>query len=206
MELVLVRHGDAHAGFVGPIGGEHGCRGLTDLGRLQAQRLADRVVADHHVRPDVVITSRVPRAIETASYVTTALGRDPADRDAGWSEVLPGEADGTDWADYPTRFGAFDMVAEPDRHFAPGGDSWNSFHQRIDGIMTSTAKRFTDARVMVVCHAGVIAASLRLRFGNHLSAPVRLVPTHTGITTWRFSPERDDWTLAGYDDAAHLAD
>jgi len=204
VQLTLVRHGDAHAGFTGPIGGETGCRGLTDLGRRQAERLRERLAIDDTIRPEVVVTSRIPRAIETAGYVGEALGLSDIEQDCGWCEVHTGDADGVDWVDYPSTFGSFDMMVEPDRFFAPNGDSWNSFHARVDDMMLTTATRWPDTHVMVVCHAGVIAASLRARFGRHLGSGVRLTPTHTGLTTWSFDPERSEWSLRSYDDATHL--
>lgn len=206
MRLTLVRHGDAHAGFTGPIGGEKGCRGLTDLGRQQAGRLRDRLAVDDAIRPEIIVSSRIPRAIETAGIVGAALGLTDIERDCGWCEVHTGEADGVDWEDYPSTFGSFDMTAEPDRVFAPQGDSWNGFHQRVDDMMCATAIRWSDRHVMVVCHAGVIAASLRVRFGRHIDSNVRLVPTHTGLTSWSFDEKQTGWTLRGYDDAAHLVD
>lgn len=206
MQLTLVRHGDAHAGFHGAIGGETGCRGLTDLGRSQAEQLRERLAVDETIRPDVMITSRIPRAIETAGIVGSALGMSDIERDCGWCEVHTGDADGVDWADYPTTFGSFDMTAEPDRVFAPNGDSWNSFHERVDEMMTTTAVRWPGQNVMVVCHAGVIAATLRVRFGRRDGSGVRLTPTHTGLTRWSFVPDTSEWTLRYYDDSAHLVD
>lgn len=203
MELTLVRHGDAHAGFTGPIGGERGCRGLTDLGRDQASRLADRLVREDR-RPDVLLASRVPRAIETAEVIADALDLGDVERRCEWCEVHPGSADGVDWADHARSHGLFDMVAEPDREFAPGGDSWNGFHRRVDAAMHEAAARWPEQSVMVVCHAGVIAASIRIRFDSVLTSSVRLVPTHTGLTTW--TRVGGVWALQRYDDAAHLDD
>jgi hypothetical protein len=58
---------------------------------------------------------------------------------------------------------------------------------------------------MAVCHSGVIAASLRVRFGASPAGGPRLVPTNTGMTEWDFDEETGQWTLRTYDDARHLA-
>jgi len=200
--LVFVRHGDAHAGFHGPIAGPTGCSGLTDLGRSQAASLRDHLAATGRLTVDAMVTSMIPRAIETAGIVAPALGFDEVVQDCSLCEVHTGQADGVDWSEYPSRFGSFDMMAEPDRPFAPDGDSWHSFHERVDAAMNRLADEHRGETVMVVCHAGVIAATMRLRFGS-VDDPgtTRLVPTNTGLTTWEFG---DEWTLRHYDDARHL--
>ncbi|MGB3735638.1 MAG: histidine phosphatase family protein [Ilumatobacter sp.] len=205
MKLILVRHGDAHAGFHGPIAGPTGCSGLTDLGMTQARLLRDRLDATSSVHVDHLVTSRIRRAIETAAIVSPALGFDSVEQDCELCEVHTGDADGVDWADYPARFGSFDMLAEPDRLFAPNGDSWNGFHQRVDRAMSRYARHRPDETVMAVCHAGVIAASLRIHFGAVNLAPgPRMTPANTSLTEWEHDPVSDQWTLRGYNDARHL--
>lgn len=205
MKLVLVRHGDAHAGFHGPIGGPTGCSGLTDLGRSQARVLHDHLEATKRIGVDHLVTSEIPRAIETAGIIAPALGFTTVAQDCSLCEVHTGDADGVDWADYPTRFGSFDMFAEPDRVFAPNGDSWHSFHDRVRHAMTRYADGHSDETVMAVCHAGVIAASLRIHFGavNDIDT-ARMVPTNTSLTEWEHDPLSGQWTLRSYNDARHL--
>lgn len=205
MKIVFVRHGDARAGFRGPIGGPIGCSGLTDLGRAQADLLRRRLAASHDVH--VLVTSEIPRAIETAGIIAPALGLGAPGRDCDLCEVHTGTADGVDWSEYPRRFGSFDMVSEPDRVFAPHGDSWNSFHRRVDEVMHRLAEDHPRQNVMAVCHAGVIAASLRVRLGAPLHArTAEMRPAHTGLTTWEFDEAMARWTLHSYNDVAHLSE
>lgn len=205
MRLVLVRHGDAHAGFHGPIAGPSGCSGLTDLGRDQAQLLRDHLERTGRLFVDHLVTSKIPRAIETAAILAPALGFVEVEQDCSLCEMHTGDADGVDWADYPSRFESFDMLAEPDREFAPNGDSWNSFHARVKGAMDRIADEHQDTTVMAVCHAGVIAASLRIHFGAvNDTATARMVPANTSLTEWEHSPQSGEWTLRSYNDAQHL--
>ncbi|NND76397.1 MAG: histidine phosphatase family protein [Ilumatobacter sp.] len=207
MRLIFVRHGAAHAGFNGLIGGPTGCSGLTDRGREQASLLRDHLASTRRLSVDVLLTSLIPRAIETAGIIAPALGFDDVPQDCDLCEVHTGEADGVDWAEYPSRFGSFDMAAEPDRVFAPGGDSWNGFHDRVRSAMDRLAADHRDQTVMAVCHAGVIAASMRVRLGVPTGAvSARLVPTHTGLTEWEHDPATNQWTLRRYDDTRHLDD
>src|SRR4051794_30023408 len=93
--LLLVRHGAAKAADTGVIAGIEGCTGLSDLGRRQAEALRDRLSAAP-IQVDVVRTSLLPRAIETAEIIAPALGGHlgPAERDCDLCELHPGACDG----------------------------------------------------------------------------------------------------------------
>lgn len=205
MHLILVRHGEAHAGFHGPIAGERGCRGLTDGGRRQAEALRDHLATADLMQADVLLASTLRRAIETAEIIAPGVGLEVTDRRHDLCEVLTGEADGMEWADYVARHGSFDMEAEPDRAFAPGGESWNSFHERVRTVLGRLAEEYEGRRVVAVCHAGVIVASLRVLLGvPHPGARTQMRPTNTGLTEWGYDAERDQWTLHTFNDSGHL--
>jgi probable phosphoglycerate mutase len=207
MRLLLVRHGDAHAGFDGVVSGRTGCLGLTDLGRRQAAALRDHLAETGRVQADVLLASELPRAIETAQIIAPALGFDPGSipQDCDLCEVHTGEADGLAWSEYATTYGSFDMEAEPDRVFAPQGDSWNSFHERVDAVMAKIARTYEGQVVVAACHAGVIMASLRTRLGiPHPSNGTQLRPSNTGVTEWEYDPVRDLWLLHSFNEATHL--
>jgi broad specificity phosphatase PhoE len=205
MELVLVRHGDAIAGFDGVIAGERGCRGLTDLGRRQAEALRDHLATSPTARADVLLVSTIPRAIETAEIIAPGLGLEISGRECDLCEVHTGEADGLEWSAYSSTYESFDMEAEPDRVFAPGGDSWNSFHERVGSLLERLAGTYPDQRVVAVCHAGVIMASMRVLLGvPHPNNGTQMRPTNTGLTEWGYAHENDQWTLHTFNDSGHL--
>jgi broad specificity phosphatase PhoE len=179
---------------------------LTDLGRRQAAALRDRIDGTGEPHVDTLLTSLLPRAIETASIIAPALGFADVPQDCDFCEVHTGQADGLDWTEYTERFGSLDMLAEPDRLFAPGGESWNGFHARVDAVMERIAGEFAGTTVMTVTHSGLIAASLRVRLGAPSTGAARLVPTNTGMTVWESDDATHVWTLRSYDDASHLED
>ena len=109
----------------------------------------------------MLLASVLPRAIETAQIIAPGLGLEIAGHDCDLCEVHTGEADGLAWEEYTTRYGSFDMEAEPDRVFAPEGESWNSFHERVQRLLERLAADHPDETVVAVCHAGVIMASMR---------------------------------------------
>jgi probable phosphoglycerate mutase len=207
MRLVLVRHGDAPAGFHGVIGGHHGCTGLTPLGRRQAVALRDYLAETGRVRADVLLASELARAIETASIIAPAFGFETFAQECDLCELHPGEGDGLTWTEYANRYGSFDMEAEPDRVFAPGGESWTTFHERVRRMLERLAKEYTDEHVVAVCHAGVIVASMRVLLDiRHPGNDAQLRPTNTGLTEWDHDSASDRWTLHSFNETSHLLD
>ncbi|MEA3218898.1 MAG: hypothetical protein QOJ19_5054, partial [Acidimicrobiia bacterium] len=64
--LLLVRHGESVATVQRRLAGVRSCRGLSPLGVEQAERLAARLAAGNERPIDVVVTSPLTRAMETA--------------------------------------------------------------------------------------------------------------------------------------------
>ena len=182
-----------------------GCAGLTPHGRRQAEALRDHLAASGRVKADVLLVSVLPRAIETAQIIAPGLGLEIARHECDLCEVHTGEADGLAWEEYTTRYGSFDMEAEPDRVFAPEGESWNSFHERVQSMLERLAADHPDETVVAVCHAGVIMASMRGLLGlPHAGRGTQLRPTNTGLTEWEHDPVLDRWTLHSFNEAGHL--
>lgn len=205
MRLVLVRHGDALAGFHGPIAGPKGCRGLTDLGRRQAGALRDYLRDSDRVRADVLVASELARAVETAEVMAPGLGLELARQDCDLCEIHTGEADGMDWSEYNERYGSFDMEAEPDRFFAPQGDSWNSFQERVRQTLSRLAAEYKNETVVAVTHAGLIMASVRLLLGiADPATSAHLRPSNTGLTEWFHDEASGTWLLHSYNETPHL--
>ena len=187
------------------IGGQTGCTGLTPYGRAQAEALRAHLADSGRVRADVLLASVLPRAIETASIIAPGLGLEIAGHDCDLCEVHTGEADGLTWTEYAARYGSFDMEVEPDRVFAPAGESWNSFHERVGRMLERVARDYEGQTVVAVCHAGVIMASMRVLLGiPHPSTGARLRPTNTGLTEWEHDAALDRWTLHSFNDVSHL--
>lgn len=204
--IVLVRHGQGVVNVSGVIGGPIGCVGLTDLGRAQVAALAEHLRATGDLDDaTAVYASVLPRAIETAGIVASAIGLTPAEviEDCGLCELHPGEADGLVWERYVETFDVPDWDVDPSQLLAPGGESWNGFVDRVGDALESLADRHRGQRVVVGTHAGVIESSM-LRFmrgepaGSDHSR-LRLRTKHASITEW----ERTDkgWLLLRYNDA-----
>ena len=76
MILYFLRHGAAGS----PLPGDDDARELTEGGRA-ALRAAARVWQRLNLRPDVVISSPLPRALQTAALFCEAVGGEPVTHD-----------------------------------------------------------------------------------------------------------------------------
>jgi probable phosphoglycerate mutase len=208
--LVLVRHGQSRATIDQVAGGELGCKGLTDLGVRQVEMLRDRllVTGELHGATDL-LSSTLPRAVETAEILSDALGGLPVQSERDLSEMHPGEGDGLTWEQWGKRFGGFSMADEPYRPLAPGGESWADFQLRVGRVLSSVVARRPGGLNVVACHGGIIEGSLRafLGLGPLGVADVLETPANTSLTEWTCLVEPGAalrWRLVRYHDAAHL--
>src|SRR5712692_9494422 len=86
--LYLIRHAE-----MSPMKGFLRDEGLSPLGRLQAERLRDRLAATQEIKADVLISSTFLRARQTAEIIAPALDLVPLPDD-DIQEMRPGEACG----------------------------------------------------------------------------------------------------------------
>lgn len=77
MRLLLIRHGESQNNRIhadtGSWAGRSPDPDLTALGRTQANKLADHFAGDLLVRPDILITSLMRRAVATAAPIARSL-------------------------------------------------------------------------------------------------------------------------------------
>ena len=203
--LLLVRHGESNVTVNRQIGGPRTCSGLSDLGRLQAQRLRDRVAAGELPAIDELWASTMPRARETAEVVNEALGLE-LQIELDFEEFRPGDADGMLFVDYVEQYGMIDQMADPYKELAAGGESRASFFLRVGRAFDDLVAIRAGKTLMVVCHGGVVDVVFRRLLGLHSEAPFQLWTTNTSVTefiTTSHGPRRA-WRLGRYNDASHL--
>lgn len=203
--VVLVRHAQSNVNVERVIGGRRSDRGLTERGREQAERLRARLLAAPELRPDVLVSSSLPRALATAEHIAPALGLQPLSDD-GLCEMHPGEADGLSFAEYEARYGA--LVFDPTRPLSPGGETWAGFSRRVAAALARLTQAHAGRHLMLVAHGWVIEASFLHFFGLPKSRAPRLEfqVTHTSLTHWYQHARGEElrWFLGRYNDAAHL--
>ena len=213
--LVLVRHGESNVTVNRTIGGRRTCSGLSDLGRRQAVRLAERLVSTGEFDDAVLLSSDFQRAIETAELIGPAFTGDPPLIEPGFGEHDPGpEIDGMTFDQYIERFGTPDWTGDPNQVIFPGGETLAEFHRRVAGAIAEVTAAHAGRLVVVSCHGGVVDAAFRQLLRAVPTGGFELHTVNTSITEFRSVPGSagvsdsssvDSWRLVRYNDAAHLA-
>lgn len=204
--LILVRHGESEVTVRRVLGGERSCTGLSELGRRQATALGERLAAGDDPPIDVVWSSTLERAVETADIVAAHIGIDEVHRDRDLVERRPGEADGLTFTEFRERYG-LDFLTDPYEPLSPGGESAAEFHLRAGGAVARVASTHPGKTVLVVCHGGVIDVAFRdlLDLPRHGGFDLWTLNTSLTELTLRSDLEAWRWRLVRYNDAAHLA-
>jgi probable phosphoglycerate mutase len=141
--LLLARHGQSQLNVRGVVNGDPGRDpGLSELGIAQAGGLAFQLAP---VALDVYVTSRFPRAQETARLALG--GRDvPHVVDEGLDDIRIGELEGRTLADYRVwKHGR----TRADRF--PGGESLDEAAQRYAAAFERLLER-PEGTILCVCH------------------------------------------------------
>lgn len=212
--LLFIRHGESASNAAKWISGHNTCGGLTDLGRQQAGLLAERLTRTGSPVPDVVLSSTMPRAVQTAEIVAAPLGADVV-QIFELSERLPGECEGSTFEEYRAKYGTYPFVDwEP--ALSPGGESNIEFLARITQVLDDVTTAHEGRSVWVVCHGGIIMGATALLMGTPggAAAPQWQNPANTSVTEFLRHTVAGDgpdaetvvgpWTLQRYNDHAHL--
>jgi broad specificity phosphatase PhoE len=152
MRIVLVRHAEPHRGTGDKTLEDYG---LTEVGREQVESLSRRL----NFPIDQIVTSSLPRAIETGGIIAKNLGHEEP-------EVI-------------------DELCEIGERGAFVPETLESFFLRVKKVMNFLASRERQQTVLVVTHAGFIMGSIRALF--EIPTPgtgARLEPNYTSLTEW----------------------
>ncbi len=206
-QLVITRHGEAVCNTRGIVGGEKGCTGLTDRGRSQIARLADRLGREHRQHPfDVLYASPRLRTHQSGQIISQALGL-PLLLDRALRGPDHGDADGHPWDEVKTSFEG-PPQAHPDRPHAPGAEPWNDYLARVTGRLTDLLKTHEGARILIAAHGETIEAAHGLILGLPADACTRVSfrIDHASLSRWEHHTNRFGrrvWMLASHNDTAH---
>jgi broad specificity phosphatase PhoE len=203
--LVLVRHAESMVTVNRVIGGPRSCVGLSPFGRRQAEALRDRLATTGEVTADALYASAYPRAIETAETIAPALGGLDVKVDEGFGEHDPGpDCDGMTFEAFIEAHGRPDWEGDPHAVTFPGGETVAAFHHRVGIALRAVLGRHSGESLVVVCHGGVVDATLRMALRTPPTGIFEMRTSNTSITEMVLvRPGR--WRLERYNDHAHLA-
>jgi probable phosphoglycerate mutase len=221
MDLFLIRHGQPDWA---PDRVARNDPNLTDLGQEQALRVAHRLSSLEGV--DALWVSTMNRALETATPISSEIGRDLISYD--WLQEInnPPEWDGAPADEIDRRF-AEANVREIEEMWdgLPGGESFRAFHERVVGGLRETLSANgirpqeetgrhlwtvddPERKVVIVAHAGTNAVVLGHLLGLD---PVpweweRFRQPHTGVSRLTMTRISTGWgfSLRQLGDVAHL--
>ncbi len=210
--LILVRHGQAHCNVNGIIGGPVGCTGLTDLGRQQTWKLAERLSTEHNDMPiTAAYTTPLRRARETADIIAARLPISIA-VDDDLREPDYGSGDGQPWSQVVDAFKRIPAL-HPDEPIAPGAETWTAYLSRARMALRSIVDRHPEGTILIIGHGETItaAAHLFLNLDSRTRASSGFAAHYASITRWEQQPlawTQPDagwrWDLLSHNDTAHL--
>jgi 2,3-bisphosphoglycerate-dependent phosphoglycerate mutase len=151
--LVVVRHGESTWNELRLVQGQNDEARLTPRGRDQAAAVAEELRAGSF---DLVVTSDLRRASETASIIAEALQlttlSDPLlrERNFGVAEGAP--------LDALVDVGIGDGVVTDDDLSPVGGETLREFLARAGEFVRKCSQRWPTERLLVVTHGGTIRA------------------------------------------------
>jgi len=199
--LIAVRHGETDWNVQSRLQGQTDVP-LNEQGRRQAACLPAALA---HDLPDVIYSSDLARALDTARAVADSLGL-PVLTDQGLRERHFGLFEGYTYTEVEERWpddSARWRRREP--NFGPdGGETLQGFYDRSVDALTRIAARHPDSTVMVVAHGGVLDCFYRAASKIALDAPRTWAMPNTGINRLLYTG--DAFTLIGWADTGHLGD
>lgn len=183
--------------------------GLSQEGIAQARRLRDRLLATQEIQADVLISSPLARASETAALLAPSLGL-PIVIDDQFEEFRLGEGEGVpDEKLIELAGGVFSLEDQPFRRVAPGGDSLAEFNMRLCAAYDRITRTYEGKTIVLVGHGWVIQASFIYCMGLNMLRTCPVGIQSTAITHWYKGPTSESpqprWQLKRHADAAHLS-
>jgi broad specificity phosphatase PhoE len=156
--ILITRHGEAeHNLNTRVFMGRAPASRLTDLGREQARRLGARL-ASERLRL-AVICSSLPRTVETAELISTALGLSRPDQDEAFWELSKGDWEGRMPRTLPPDVKR-EVEADPFGYRHPGGESYRDVVARVAPAFERWVALYREGTILFVVHGDVIRALL----------------------------------------------
>ncbi|OIO53500.1 hypothetical protein AUJ46_04855 [Candidatus Peregrinibacteria bacterium CG1_02_54_53] len=150
--LTVVRHGQTDYNKQHLVNGGNIDTLLNETGRAQVQDLAKKLKKRKF---DVIISSDLKRAVETAEILSKELKIPHVAQLKELRERDTGDWTGKHGEDYVMKLPRGNMVSPGlSPHTPPGGESFETFLQRITQALQRIRTEFPGKHVLVACHGG----------------------------------------------------
>lgn len=184
---------------------------LTELGKEQAQKIAERV---SHLSFETLIVSPLTRTKETADAIANATGKQPEYSDLFIERVKPTNLNGKPYGDPEAEalYSKWEESLYTSGKRAEDGENYDDLIKRADAALRFLKNR-KEASMVVVTHGFFLRTILaRVILGDtphgdafrNIQSYMRM--ENTGLTVLRYSTEYEgaSWRLWIYNDHAHL--
>jgi len=199
MNIILVRHGESIGNFENRLQGQADYD-LTDLGKRQALRTADRL---RELGTRAVYSSHLLRAHATALAIADRIGVDPVVTE-DVAEYHFGEMSGATYAEIREKFGA---IANPAERVYPGEEGRDVFFARVTNAVYRIAEAHGDDTVAIVSHGGPIALFCQAVLGLPYKRPMPFSVDNCSLNVIEISGARGEGRharLLRLNDTCHL--
>ena len=186
-EICLVRHGQTDWNFQEIIQGREDIP-LNETGRQQAKQSAAALLGE---KWDVIISSPLVRAYETAKEIADAVGLDAIHLDERFIERHFGEASGK-------------LVRDVRHHIASGDvkgmESEQELVERCFSALQDVAAQHAGKRIIIVAHAHAIKAMLHAINPSEVTFQTFLKNACINYITL----QEETWSIIRYNVAEHI--
>ena len=195
MKVFLVRHGETAYNATGIFQG-YAPVPLSTYGRQQAARVAERLLS---VRPQVLYSSDIWRAQETANIIGERLGL-AVQPCAGLREWHVGTWAGKPAEAYHAHLQA--LGAHPVTYVPDGGESQVQTQARVVAQMQEFARQHDHDTILCVSHGKAIDLLARAILGLDVMLPSAYRIFNTSVNI--FSYQNETWEVVTLNEIRHL--
>lgn len=198
-DLIVVRHGETVWNEVGKQQGWLDTE-LSELGRAQAEAIADVLTGEHF---DVLYSSDLGRAMRTAEIIAGRLRLEIV-TDIRLRERHLGIMQGMTMAEFQQKHPqAHASFCSGDADYClPDGESTRQRYDRNIACAEELARRHAGQRLLIVAHGGVLNSFFRRATGQDIASPRRFSLFNASINA--FSITDGQWRLERWGDTHHL--
>ncbi|MCD1284711.1 MULTISPECIES: histidine phosphatase family protein [unclassified Brevibacterium] len=159
--VIFWRHGQTDFNVAGRFQGQSDVP-LNDLGRAQAAETAQNL---QHLHPELIVSSDLSRAAETADHLAELLDLEPV-RDARLRETAFGDWEGStraevaeNWAEELAAWAAGADISPP------GGESRSQSGQRVAEAIVDLVYTTDAETIAIVAHGAVLRGAAEILLG-----------------------------------------
>ncbi|MGE5473599.1 MAG: histidine phosphatase family protein [Ignavibacteriales bacterium] len=155
-KIIFVRHGEAEGNFERIFHGQTDSK-LTEKGHSQAKKAAEKLKNEDI---DVIYSSPLKRAYETAEYIAKEKNINNIIADDGLMEIYGGEWENVRWDDLPQIWPEEyeNWENRPHLHCMPAGESMKQAYDRIVYTVSRIANENKGKNICIVTHGTVLRA------------------------------------------------